>query len=240
MSCLGGWSRQRFPADGQRGDTYNSQRAPATLPKHKNAKLISICLGAAGSLPFRMEGPREFRFSIDRGGTFTDVYAEFFCADGTNGSHVMKLLSEDPGNYPDAPREGIRRVLEAETGIPHPRDTPLDTSRIHSIRMGTTVRGGNKNDLYVSKRTSLPDGSPGGGFVLWVIGRCPGSRWDLATVVWGRGMRSKSTNKSTPIFGSVWPLVRALDHAAGHPPPRIPVRWRRTLCWSARASVWPW
>ncbi|KDD76015.1 hydantoinase/oxoprolinase, partial [Helicosporidium sp. ATCC 50920] len=86
-----------------------------------------------------MEGPREFRFSIDRGGTFTDVYAEFFCADGTNGSHVMKLLSEDPGNYPDAPREGIRRVLEAETGIPHPRDTPLDTSRIHSIRMGTTV-----------------------------------------------------------------------------------------------------
>ena len=25
---------------------------------------------------------------------------------------VVKLLSEDPSNYPDAPREGIRRVLE--------------------------------------------------------------------------------------------------------------------------------
>ena len=51
----------------------------------------------------------------------------------------MKLLSEDPGNYADAPREGIRRVLEQVTGRPHPRDTPLDTSRIAAIRMGTTV-----------------------------------------------------------------------------------------------------
>lgn len=34
---------------------------------------------------------------------------------------VLKLLSEDPSNYPDAPREGIRRVLEEVTGIPHPR-----------------------------------------------------------------------------------------------------------------------
>ena len=53
---------------------------------------------------------------------------------------VLKLLSEDPGNYSDAPREGIRRVLEQVTGRPHPRDAPLDTSRIASIRMGTTVR----------------------------------------------------------------------------------------------------
>jgi N-methylhydantoinase A/oxoprolinase/acetone carboxylase beta subunit len=51
----------------------------------------------------------------------------------------MKLLSEDPGNYADAPREGIRRVLEQVTGEPHPRDAPLDTSRIDAIRMGTTV-----------------------------------------------------------------------------------------------------
>lgn len=29
--------------------------------------------------------------------------------DGT--VHVCKLLSEDPLNYPDAPREGIRRLL---------------------------------------------------------------------------------------------------------------------------------
>jgi hypothetical protein len=34
---------------------------------------------------------------------------------------VLKLLSEDPANYPDAPREGIRRILEEVTGRPHPR-----------------------------------------------------------------------------------------------------------------------
>lgn len=52
---------------------------------------------------------RSFRFSIDRGGTFTDVYAE---VPGTQGFRVLKLLSEDPQNYPDAPREGVRRILE--------------------------------------------------------------------------------------------------------------------------------
>ncbi len=52
---------------------------------------------------------------------------------------ALKLLSEDPGNYADAPREGIRRILEQETGLPHPRSQRLDTSRIASIRMGTTV-----------------------------------------------------------------------------------------------------
>ena len=34
-----------------------------------------------------------FRFSIDRGGTFTDVYAE---VPGEPGFRVVKLLSEDP------------------------------------------------------------------------------------------------------------------------------------------------
>lgn len=52
---------------------------------------------------------RAFRFSIDRGGTFTDVYAE---VPGLQGFRVLKLLSEDPENYPDAPREGVRRILE--------------------------------------------------------------------------------------------------------------------------------
>jgi hypothetical protein len=28
------------------------------------------------------------------------------------GYRVLKLLSVDPANYPDAPREGIRRILE--------------------------------------------------------------------------------------------------------------------------------
>jgi hypothetical protein len=38
--------------------------------------------------------------------------------DGSGGRayKVLKLLSEDPANYPDAPREGIRRILEQVTG----------------------------------------------------------------------------------------------------------------------------
>ncbi len=53
-----------------------------------------------------LEKPK-FRFAIDRGGTFTDVYAE--CPNGQ--VKVMKLLSEDPA-YPDAPTEAIRRILQ--------------------------------------------------------------------------------------------------------------------------------
>lgn len=49
----------------------------------------------------------KFRFSIDRGGTFTDVYAE--CPDGE--VEVLKLLSEDPA-YSYAPTEAIRRILQ--------------------------------------------------------------------------------------------------------------------------------
>ena len=59
----------------------------------------------------RQDSPGEnrdkFRFAIDRGGTFTDIYSE--CPNGE--VRVMKLLSVDPA-YPDAPREGIRRILE--------------------------------------------------------------------------------------------------------------------------------
>ncbi|NWU98761.1 OPLA oxoprolinase, partial [Upupa epops] len=75
-----------------------------------------------------------FQFAIDRGGTFTDVFAR--CPGGA--VRVLKLLSEDPG-YGDAPTEGIRRVLQEETGVPMPRDQPLDASGIEWIRMGTTV-----------------------------------------------------------------------------------------------------
>eukprot|EP00124_Ichthyophonus_hoferi_P005329 Ihof_evm1s746 gene=Ihof_evmTU1s746 len=82
-----------------------------------------------------VEKEGKFQFCIDRGGTFTDIYAE--CPGGV--VRVMKLLSEDPDNYPDAPREGIRRILEEQTGVPYPRNRPVDTSRIESIRMGTTV-----------------------------------------------------------------------------------------------------
>ncbi|XP_069588101.1 5-oxoprolinase-like [Ranitomeya imitator] len=78
---------------------------------------------------------QKFQFAIDRGGTFTDVFAR--CPGGK--VRVMKLLSEDPANYKDAPTEGIRRILENETGCTYPRDQPLDTQQIEWIRMGTTV-----------------------------------------------------------------------------------------------------
>ena len=40
----------------------------------------------------------KFKFAIDRGGTFTDVYA--ICPDGKE--RVTKLLSVDPSNYPES------------------------------------------------------------------------------------------------------------------------------------------
>jgi len=73
---------------------------------------------------------KKFRFSIDRGGTFTDIYAEvswilniispynvhliiyLLKVPNEKGYVVHKLLSVDPTHYNDAPREGIRRILE--------------------------------------------------------------------------------------------------------------------------------
>ncbi|XP_035981040.1 5-oxoprolinase isoform X1 [Fundulus heteroclitus] len=96
----------------------------------------------------------KFDFAIDRGGTFTDVFARL--PDGRE--RVLKLLSRDPQNYKDAPTEGIRRVLEEETGQLFPRDQPVDTSLIGWIRMGTTVatnalleREGERTALLVTK-----------------------------------------------------------------------------------------
>ena len=95
-----------------------------------------------------------FRFSIDRGGTFTDVYAE---VPGESGFRVVKLLSEDPQNYPDAPREGIRRILESVTGETFPKES-FNAEKIEWIRMGTTVatnalleRKGAKTALVTTK-----------------------------------------------------------------------------------------
>ncbi|KAF9028395.1 hypothetical protein BGZ52_011210 [Haplosporangium bisporale] len=84
------------------------------------------------------------RVCIDRGGTFTDCVASIpvpVSQEHPTGRKelVVKLLSVDPSNYPDAPREGIRRILEIATGEPHPRDTPVATHNLESIRMGTTV-----------------------------------------------------------------------------------------------------
>lgn len=84
----------------------------------------------------------KFHFSIDRGGTFTDVYCRL--PDGSVA--VRKLLSEDPAHYPDAPTEGIRRLLEefddttaSSSSRSYARGAPIDCSAIGSIRMGTTV-----------------------------------------------------------------------------------------------------
>ena len=61
-----------------------------------------------------MNDPR-FRFSIDRGGTFTDIYCEVI--NNVTGDVIktlaVKLLSEDPTNYNDAPTEGIRRIMQS-------------------------------------------------------------------------------------------------------------------------------
>lgn len=79
---------------------------------------------------------RGFSFAIDRGGTFTDVLC--ICPDGR--VRTLKLLSEDPARYSDAPREGIRRILDEETrGEAVTSDGLVDTRFINWIRMGTTV-----------------------------------------------------------------------------------------------------
>ncbi|CAK7212729.1 hypothetical protein SBRCBS47491_001565 [Sporothrix bragantina] len=95
------------------------------------------------------------QIAIDRGGTFTDVHA---IVPGRADDIVLKLLSVDPQNYPDAPTEGIRRVLEQALGQPVPRGRPIDVSAVSSIRMGTTVatnalleRKGERSALLITK-----------------------------------------------------------------------------------------
>ena len=95
------------------------------------------------------------QIAIDRGGTFTDVHA---IVPGREDDIVLKLLSVDPQNYPDAPTEGIRRVLEKALDKPVPRGEPIDVSAVSSIRMGTTVatnalleRKGERSALLITK-----------------------------------------------------------------------------------------
>lgn len=73
------------------------------------------------------------RFAIDRGGTFTDVYAEH-----EGHIYVEKLLSEDPVHYRDAPTEGIRRLLKKVLGL-ETAENAVDAAAVEWIRMGTTV-----------------------------------------------------------------------------------------------------
>lgn len=80
------------------------------------------------------------RISIDTGGTFTDVVAQYITEEGGETQEmILKLLSSDPKHYDDAPREGVRRVLEAITGNSVPRGEPLSTDKIQHIRLATTV-----------------------------------------------------------------------------------------------------
>ena len=70
-----------------------------------------------------------WQFWIDRGGTFTDIV-------GRNPDGIVrtaKLLSENPGQYPDPAVEGVRRMLGLE---PH---EPISSGQIESVKMGTTV-----------------------------------------------------------------------------------------------------
>ncbi|KAG5507640.1 hypothetical protein JKF63_06589 [Porcisia hertigi] len=80
-----------------------------------------------------------FRFAIDRGGTFTDIIAHVTQADGTVTEEVTKLLSVDPQHYPDAPSEGIRRILRKYIPNTVSATGPVDISHLDEVRMGTTV-----------------------------------------------------------------------------------------------------
>jgi 5-oxoprolinase (ATP-hydrolysing) len=42
----------------------------------------------------------------------------------------VKLLSQDPNNYADAPTEGVRRILEKVTGDKIERGTVLPVDKI--------------------------------------------------------------------------------------------------------------
>lgn len=82
----------------------------------------------------------KYFFAIDRGGTFTDVLA--IRPDRT--IRTLKLLSEDPARYADAPREGIRRILAEDatasgTAPATGSDGLVETERIGRVQMGTTV-----------------------------------------------------------------------------------------------------
>ena len=54
-------------------------------------------------------------------------------------SLITVSLAELRNSYEDAPREGVRRVLEWFTGKSIPRSQKLGTKYIKYLRMGTTV-----------------------------------------------------------------------------------------------------
>jgi len=90
----------------------------------------------------------QWDFWIDRGGTFTDIVAR----DSSGNVYSHKLLSENPEAYPDAALQGIRDLLDVDTG------QPIPAQKISSVKMGTTVatnalleRKGDPTALFISK-----------------------------------------------------------------------------------------
>jgi 5-oxoprolinase (ATP-hydrolysing) len=70
-----------------------------------------------------------WEFWIDRGGTFTDILGR-----APDGALVArKLLSENPGHYPDAVIAGIRQILNLDA------DATIPPGTIAAVKMGTTV-----------------------------------------------------------------------------------------------------
>lgn len=76
------------------------------------------------------------RIAIDRGGTYTDAWAQI---PNQPKDIVLKVLSVCPEEYDDAPTECIRQIFEIATGSQIPRGTALDLTPVEFIRMGTTV-----------------------------------------------------------------------------------------------------
>ncbi|MEO5733228.1 MAG: hydantoinase B/oxoprolinase family protein [Rubrivivax sp.] len=73
--------------------------------------------------------PNRWQFWIDRGGTFTDIVGR--APDGA--LKTLKLLSENPEQYPDAAVEGIRRMLGLKG------DQAITAEQVECVKMGTTV-----------------------------------------------------------------------------------------------------
>ena len=97
-----------------------------------------------------MVEPNSFRFSIRSGGTLTDIYGE---VPGEPGFKILKLLSENSQQYPDAPLEGIRQIIHEVTG-----KLNIPNELIEWVRLGTTLgtnafleRKGTKSALLITK-----------------------------------------------------------------------------------------
>lgn len=100
--------------------------------------------------------PSKLQIAIDRGGTFTDALGRVPGSDRPD--IVVKLLSHDPNNYKDAPREAVRRIVEQYRGTTLKREDKIETSDVEYIRLSTTVatnalleRKGEKHALVTTK-----------------------------------------------------------------------------------------